>query len=99
MKLKFLKIDRLCRILLDAEHALVVEHEAYAAAGSERTAALGEVAADVGHGPGVVVGCGLDEICDSVRAVSFEYHLLEVSDTLVGSLLDSPFDVLLRHLL
>ena len=42
-------------LVLDSEYALVVEHEAYATAGSERTSALCEIAADIGNCSGIVV--------------------------------------------
>ena len=77
----------------------MVEHEGNAAACSKGTAALGEVAADVCNGTGVVVSCCLYKVGDTVRAVAFVYNLLEVSKGLVGSLLDGALDVLFRHLL
>ena len=77
----------------------MVEHEAYGAAGPQRTAALGEVASDICHGPGVVVGGCLDKESDAVRSVTLEHNLLEVTLVLLQSLLDCPLDILLRHIL
>ena len=77
----------------------MVEHEAYTAAGAERAAALGEVAADIGHGPGIVVSGCFHEECNAERAVSLECNLLEIAESLVGGLLDGPLDIVLRHIL
>ena len=85
--------------VLDLEDTFVVEHEAYGAAGPQRTAALGEVASEICHGPGVVVGGRLDKESDAVRSVTLEHNLLEVTLVLLQSLLDCPLDILLRHIL
>ena len=77
----------------------MVEHEAYAAACSERTAAFGEIAADIGNCSGIVVCSSLHKECDTERTVSFESNLLEITEALVGSLLDGSFDIVLRHVL
>ena len=60
-------------LVLDSEYALVVEHEAYATAGSERTSALCEIAADIGNCSGIVVCSSLYKECDTERTVSFHW--------------------------
>ena len=77
----------------------MVEHEGHAAAGLEGAAALGEVAADVRDGTGVVVGRGLHEVGDAERAEAFVDDLLEVAGLGLGGFLDGALDVLLGHLL
>ena len=77
----------------------MVEHEAHAAAGSERASALCEVASHIGYRTGVVVSRRLDEIGDSVRAVTLEHNLLEISLVLLKGSLDGLLDVVLRHVL
>ena len=67
-------------LVLDSEYALVVEHEAYATAGSERTSALCEIAADIGNCSGIVVCSSLYKECDTERTVSFEGNLLEITE-------------------
>ena len=77
----------------------MVEHEADTAASSECAAALCEITADIGHCSGIVVSCSLYEVSDSEWTISLESHLLEISKGLVGSLLDSSLDIVLRHVL
>ena len=63
-------------LVLDSEYALVVEHEAYATAGSERTSALCEIAADIGNCSGIVVCSSLYTLMAlALRISSFPLYL------------------------
>ena len=77
----------------------MVEHESHGTAGLQGAAALGEVAADIGHGTGVVVRGGLYQIGDAEGAETFIDNLFEVAGLGLGGLLDGTFDVFLGHLL
>ena len=86
-------------LVLDAEDALVVEHETDAAARAEGSSALGEIAANVCNCPGVIVSGSLYEVSYSMRAVAFVHNLLEIALVLLEGFLDCPFDIVLRHVL
>ena len=60
---------------------------------------LVEYAANVGNSTGRVIGQGVHEDCDAVRAVSFVSHALVVALILTHRVLDGAFDVVLRHVL
>ena len=63
-------------LVLDSEYALVVEHEVYATAGSERTSALCEIAADIGNCSGIVVCSSLYTLMAlALRISSFPLYL------------------------
>ena len=75
------------------------EHECHAARVAERTAAFVEIHAHVGYRSVGVVGCGLDEECHAMRAISFVNDLLVIGCVLLGGTLDCALDILLRHIL
>ena len=77
----------------------MIEEELQRARGTEATAELIEVAADVGHRTGGVVGSSLDEDSDTEGAVALVVHLLIVGEVLRAGLLDGALHVLLRHVL
>ena len=80
---------------MELEDAFMVEHESHAAAVAQRTAALVEIHADVGHRAVGIVGRSLHEEGDAVRAVAFVDHLLVIGGILLGGTLDGTLDVLL----
>ena len=84
---------------MELEDAFMVEHESHAAAVAQRTAALVEIHADVGHRAVGIVGRSLHEEGDAVRAVAFVDHLLVIGGILLGGTLDGTLDVLLGHVL
>ena len=84
---------------VELEDALVLKHESHRAAVAQRTAALVEVHAHVGHRTVRVVGCRLHQEGDSVGAVAFVDNLLVVGGVLLGGTLDGALDVLLGHVL
>lgn len=74
IKLELIHIDTF--LVLDSEYALVAEHEAYATAGSERTSALCEIAADIGNCSGIVVCSSLYTLMAlALRISSFPLYL------------------------
>ena len=95
---QFVKVN-LFFLALDLEDALVVEHELNASACAEGAVVLVEVAADVGNRTGMVVSRGLYKICYTAWTITFIHYFLEITLVLFNSSLDSPVNVLLRHVL
>ena len=84
---------------MEFERAFVLEHEGYAAAVAQRTAAFVEVHPHIGHRAVGVVRRSLHEESDTVRAVSFVNDLLVVGGILLGGALDRTLHFLLRDVL
>ena len=82
----------------DGDQAARFELPGDRAGAGELAAALDEHRADVGRGPVLVVGLGLDEDGDPARAVALVDDLLELLGVAAaGRLVDGPLDVVRRH--
>ena len=86
-------------LLLECEHALVVEEEREATCGTHVTIELIEDRTNVAYSTSGVVGKSVNEDSYSVRTISLVSNLLVFALILTHSVLDSTLDVVLRHVL
>ena len=79
--------------------SLAVKEELQTALCTKVSAVFGEVRTDISDSTHVVVGSGLNEDSDTVRAVTFVVDLLVAFGRLIGSFLNGAIDIVLRHVL
>ena len=75
----------------------MVKHEFHRTRSTQAAVTFVKIAADIGHGTGIIVCGSFDQDCNTVRTIAFKQDFFEITLRLIGCPLDSPFYIVFGH--